>query len=84
MTEQEEAMHEVARNLSRNLYILMGARGKPVKVKELAEKSGLSTVTISQIRNDYQGKMKIQLETVVSLAVALEVEPSDLLKGGTV
>lgn len=80
----ELAMREVAKRLSRNLYILMGTPRKDTKKiwknKDLSEKSGVSVSIISNIKNDYQGNKKPTMETVVKLAQALDVDPVELLK----
>lgn len=78
MTDSEKEMTNLARCLSRNLFVCMGYK-KPIKNTELAEMSGVSVAAISRIKNDWQGKERVHLETVVKLASALDVETVDLL-----
>lgn len=79
MKTSDKEMQKVARRLQRNLYILMGC-SKPVKVKELAAATGVSSVTISNIKNDYQGLETPKLETIVKLSVFFGVDVTELLK----
>lgn len=74
-----DKMKSVARNLHKNVYILMG-QSKPIKTTELSEKSGVSINTISRIRNDWKGELTPKIETIVKLADALDVEPYELIK----
>lgn len=78
VVNSEKQMNDLARRLSRNLYLCMGF-GKPIKITELAKKSGVSIAVISRIKNDWEGKEKVQVETVVKLAAALNVDATDLL-----
>lgn len=78
MVDSEKEVTDLARCLSRNLIICMGFN-KPIKNTELAKMSGVSVAVISRIKNDWKGKERVQLETVVKLASALNVEAVDLL-----
>ncbi|XUB32073.1 hypothetical protein IGJ76_001986 [Enterococcus sp. DIV0175] len=79
MTKSEEQMKQVARRLSKNLYLLMG-QNKRIKITELSKKSGVSVGTISRIKNDWEGEETPKMETVVKLATALEIDPVELIK----
>ncbi len=83
MVDSEKQMNELARRLSRNLYLCMGFN-KPIKITDLSQKSGVSTAVISRIKNDWQGKEKVKLETVVKLATALNVDSVDLLSNESI
>lgn len=78
MVNSEKEMTNLARCLSRNLYLCMGY-GKPIKINELSKLSGVSVAAIGRIKNDREGKERVKLETVVKLASALDVETVDLL-----
>lgn len=69
----------LAFRLSKNLYLLMG-QGKPLKVKELAEMSGVDANTISKIKNGWDGNFAVTTVTIEKLAKALNVDCVDLLK----
>lgn len=79
MTSTEKDMQKYAIRISKNLRLLM-ANERVIKGTELAEKSGVSPTTISQIRNDYQGKLRPDYSTLVGLATGLDVDLVDLLK----
>lgn len=77
-------MQDVAKRLSRNLYIMMGIPRQDTKkiwkVSDLSKASGVTPSIISRIKNDTEGKEKPTIETVVKLAKALNVDPTELLK----
>ncbi|MFC0278157.1 helix-turn-helix domain-containing protein [Enterococcus devriesei] len=83
MIDSEKEMKDLAICLSRNLVLCM-CYGKPIKNNELSKKSGVSLAVITRIKNDWQGKEKVQLETVVKLAAALNVEAVDLLSKNSI
>lgn len=79
MTDGQKVLQDVSRNLSFNLFVIMGEKRR-MKIIDLSRKSGVSTTTISKIRNDFEGTKKLKLETIANLAAALEVDVTDLLK----
>lgn len=79
MTSTEKDMQKYAIRISKNLRLLM-ANDRVIKGTELAKKSGVSPSTISLIRNDYQGKLRPDYCTLVSLASGLDVDLTELLK----
>lgn len=79
MTEIESDMTKYAIRISKNLRLLM-AQDRVIKNTELSKRSGVSEVTISQIKNDYRGKLRPCYTTLVSLARGLDVDLSDLVK----
>ena len=76
--KKEDPAQQYAIRVSTNLRLLM-ANERVIKNKELAEKSGVSAVTISLI-NDNQGKLRPKFTTLVSLAEGLNVDINELLK----
>ena len=77
--DQKTEMKNLAQRLSKNLYIIMGDKGR-IKATELSKKSGVSAVTIGKIRNDSNGEETPKLETIVKLATALDIDAVELLK----
>ena len=77
----DDFMKNMARRLQRNLYILMGTlEDKPISNEEMAKRSGLDPSTISRIKRDFEGKQRVTYETVLKLAIGLNVDPTALLK----
>lgn len=79
MTDKEVAMQNYAIRISKNLRLLM-ARERVIKNTELSQKSGVSEVTISSIKNDYKGELRPGYTTLVSIANGLDVDITELLK----
>lgn len=77
--KKEDPAQQYAIRVSTNLRLLM-ANERVIKNKELAEKSGVSAVTISLIKNYNQGKLRPKFTTLVSLAEGLNVDINELLK----
>lgn len=79
MAELDKEMQKYSIRVSTNLRLLM-SKDRVIKGTELAEKSGVSASTISQIRTDYQGKKNPDYRTLVKLAYGLDVDLIDLIK----
>lgn len=62
--------------VGRNLRILMAKSN--MNIQELADKTGLSRTTISNLRNEYS--RGIEFETVSKLCEAFKCKPIDLFK----
>ncbi|MGG5333713.1 helix-turn-helix domain-containing protein [Enterococcus sp. AZ163] len=77
-TFAEKKTQRLARTISDNLSWYMNITVR-VSNKELAKKSGVSESTISQLKNDIEGKQRPDLTTLTKLSLALGIDFLDLV-----
>ncbi|OJG76548.1 hypothetical protein RV10_GL003685 [Enterococcus pallens] len=77
-TFAEKKTQRLARTISDNLSWYMNITVR-VSNKELAKKSGVSESTISQIKNDIEGKQRPDLTTLTKLSLALGIDFIELV-----